>query len=272
MEHLLRAEAGLRRQRSQRWGARTIDLDILLYGQTCLRLPHLVLPHPRMAFRRFVLEPAAEIAADMVHPELGWTIARLLQHLNTAIPYVAVTGLPKAGKTALAQAVASRCAARLVGDPPMSTGNRAAAVRWDAVATHLEVLERRACLLQLAGPLGDGCESISDFWIEQTKACAESWLSPAERVRYRERHDEAACRLVAPKLLVLLELDRQESLARLRASDSGVAGWDDLRLAGLERRLSELALSPQRQPVLRLPAERFSDAVEEVVAAMETMR
>jgi len=52
----------------QRWGPRTIDIDILLWGKRILRTPALVIPHPEMLRRRFVLEPLAEIAPHRVHP------------------------------------------------------------------------------------------------------------------------------------------------------------------------------------------------------------
>ena len=67
-------------------GTATVDLDLLLYGDLVLNTPALVLPHPRLAFRRFVLEPAAEVAGAMLHPTIRWTIARLLAHLDTAHP------------------------------------------------------------------------------------------------------------------------------------------------------------------------------------------
>jgi len=56
---------------------RTIDIDILLYGDTVMETPDLVIPHPRMAERSFVLVPLAEVAPDLIHPVSGKTIAEM---------------------------------------------------------------------------------------------------------------------------------------------------------------------------------------------------
>ncbi len=58
---------------------RTLDLDILLYGDRILRAEGLIIPHPRMAERRFVLEPLAQIAPDVIHPVLKKSIHALLE-------------------------------------------------------------------------------------------------------------------------------------------------------------------------------------------------
>ena len=76
-------EQKLGRVRTGRWGPRTMDLDLLLFGNVEMQTDILTIPHPLMAERRFVLEPAAEIAPEMRHPASGKTIAQLLEVLST---------------------------------------------------------------------------------------------------------------------------------------------------------------------------------------------
>lgn len=66
LQVLLAIESELGRVRVEHWGPRTIDLDLLLYGQEEINLPQLVVPHPRMTERAFVLVPLAELCPDMV--------------------------------------------------------------------------------------------------------------------------------------------------------------------------------------------------------------
>lgn len=79
LEAALRIEKELGRTRkSAQYSSRIIDLDLLFYDDLVLQTPQLQLPHPRMAERRFVLEPLAEIAPDKFHPETLETVAQML--------------------------------------------------------------------------------------------------------------------------------------------------------------------------------------------------
>jgi 2-amino-4-hydroxy-6-hydroxymethyldihydropteridine diphosphokinase len=82
MARLLRIEWLLGRTREVKDGPRTIDLDLLLYGEVESQTEFLMLPHPRLHERRFVLEPLVEIAPHLVHPTLKCSAAELLEKLE----------------------------------------------------------------------------------------------------------------------------------------------------------------------------------------------
>jgi 2-amino-4-hydroxy-6-hydroxymethyldihydropteridine diphosphokinase len=74
-------EADLGRERLQRYGPRSIDIDIVYYDGLTVAVPQLAVPHPLRAERRFVLAPLAEIAPDFVDPETGRTLQAMLDAL-----------------------------------------------------------------------------------------------------------------------------------------------------------------------------------------------
>lgn len=77
-------ERELGRRRNVRWGPRTIDLDILTFGDRVIDTPELVVPHPELPRRRFVLEPLAEIDPEFVHPVTGRSFKAMLAELDRA--------------------------------------------------------------------------------------------------------------------------------------------------------------------------------------------
>jgi 2-amino-4-hydroxy-6-hydroxymethyldihydropteridine diphosphokinase len=79
---LLDIEQHCGRQRGEKWGPRTLDLDLLMYGDLILDTPELQIPHPRMRERAFVLVPLAEIAPNWREPISHKTIAQLLAGLD----------------------------------------------------------------------------------------------------------------------------------------------------------------------------------------------
>jgi 2-amino-4-hydroxy-6-hydroxymethyldihydropteridine diphosphokinase len=272
---LQQIENSLGRRRTERWGSRTVDIDLLLYDDLVLNEESLVLPHPRMAWRRFVLEPAAEVAGAMLHPTIGWTITRLLQHLNSARPYVAITGPIAAGKTHLAERLAAALSARLILEQPdwarlddfyADPANRG----WQM---ELDFLDQRARMLAADATVWpDQHWTISDFWFDQSAAFAKAWLPENKLSAYLEQYERARQGVVRPKLVVLLDSPARELLVRVgcrgRACERRltVEQMDRIRQAVLEQ-----ASRADVGPVLRASGDDPEAIFAEVLAAVRGM-
>jgi 2-amino-4-hydroxy-6-hydroxymethyldihydropteridine diphosphokinase len=85
LDKILAIETKLGRRRDEKWGSRTIDIDILFYGSAIINEPGLQVPHPELHNRRFTLEPLAEIAPDLVHPVLNKTSLQLKNMLSDSL-------------------------------------------------------------------------------------------------------------------------------------------------------------------------------------------
>jgi 2-amino-4-hydroxy-6-hydroxymethyldihydropteridine diphosphokinase len=82
---ILAIELTMGRQRIEKWGARTIDIDILFYSNIIINQPGLIIPHPELQNRRFTLEPLAEIAPGFLHPVVLKQILQLKNELQDCL-------------------------------------------------------------------------------------------------------------------------------------------------------------------------------------------
>lgn len=105
LERLQSIESQFGRTRDIRWGPRTLDLDLIVYGSEIVDLPGLRVPHPACWYRRFVLDPLVEIAPDAVHPEKGATFSRLRDRLLPRPLRVGVAGGNPESRSSLIRAV-----------------------------------------------------------------------------------------------------------------------------------------------------------------------
>jgi 2-amino-4-hydroxy-6-hydroxymethyldihydropteridine diphosphokinase len=290
---LQQIERQLGRRPAERWGPRPIDLDLLLYGDLVLDTPELLVPHPRLAYRRFVLGPASEVAPEMLHPTIHWTIARLLEHLDTSPRYVAVTGPIAAGKTQLAGRLAAALGCRAIVEQPDWAQLDAfyADPAGNAWETELGFLAQRARLLAAEVIVGgDSCRrcdgvscmdrrrkspptssvwQVSDFWFEQSAAFARAWLPPGRLAAFLEEFERLRQTAPQPRLIVFLDAPAAELLARV-----GRRGRDCERrltaeqLQRIRQSVIEQARLPERGPVLRPDGDHpdavFADALATV--------
>ncbi len=257
LELLHEIEAGLGRRRRERWGPRPIDLDLLLYDQVVRRTPSpsspLVLPHPRMTWRRFVLEPAALVGGDMVHPLTGWTVRRHLEHLNSSAFYMAITGPMPAKRTELARQVALRSGAQAILAAPTSRRPQAFSEEpaGHARPLALEFLPSWSALLAPDWPGWSAAAGVvSDFWFDE----AIFWLPRPQREEHCAQWEQARAAVVRPRLIVFLE-------------EQG-----DARHLPDGRELLALATRPGQGPLLRLSGDDSDAALCEVLAALEAMK
>lgn len=210
---LTAVENTLHRERAERWGPRTIDLDLLLYDDLVLDSESLTLPHPRMTTRRFVLEPCAEIAGDTLHPLAGCSVRALLDNISHPHPHVAIVGVPGAGAPEVAAAVADAMLARLVQNPapltPQLFEQSANAALSAAAADRLEAAWQQS-LAARARPLETGlwpCDphgTVADYWLETQRLAAEDILPAAARGRFAAAFSRHAAATVVPNVVVLL--------------------------------------------------------------------
>jgi 2-amino-4-hydroxy-6-hydroxymethyldihydropteridine diphosphokinase len=85
LEKILAIEREMGRKREEKWGSRTIDIDILFYGDEVINEPDLIVPHPQLHNRRFTLEPLNDLAPQLVHPVLRKTIKELKNDLRDTL-------------------------------------------------------------------------------------------------------------------------------------------------------------------------------------------
>ena len=251
----------LGRQRRQRWGARAIDLDVVLHGELVGGGTGLIVPHPRYTARQFVLRPACDVAAHYRDPRFGWTLERLASHIDQGTPSLALVGGDQAIREELCVRLATQFgittfAARPFTERIKVVGNAPARVSQDRptsskVASLGRVVEPATSTGKKADPQVQNPESgQAGSEICSVKAESGPWVSaflpPLPHLASAETNSVSVPRLV-------VRLQSKTEKARWPAPHQmWPAGW--------------------RWPEYRLEIDDLDWAVSELVSALSSMR
>ncbi|MFM8414254.1 MAG: 2-amino-4-hydroxy-6-hydroxymethyldihydropteridine diphosphokinase [Planctomycetota bacterium] len=273
---LFAVENTLHRRREHRWGERTIDLDLLLYDDLVVESPDLTLPHPRMATRRFVLEPCVEIAAELAYPPSSCTIRDLLDNISVPNPLVAVVGVPGSGATEVAAAVADATLTRLVRAPtplPFVSGGGPAAA--PSAGRLLETVASWRDPLLSDGWEDDPHGTVTDYWLDAVPAAATDWIAAAAWPGFARDFERLVGDVVSPQVAIFLRVGEQELRERIAFRSRPAARLTDVFAdappAVGDRGIAETAaalvrLQERLERRLRCPADRCPRAPKAVIS------
>lgn len=190
--------------KQDRWGARHLDLDLLLYDDSLIEHANLIVPHPRMSFRRFVLNPSADIAPEMIHPANQLTVRELLHRLDTLPNYVAIGGGTYRQRSSLARDIAAQSSSvkHLLAEPPHRSEEDSPSRVLQAA---IEFLVQQRDHLQSLEVASTDAGWISDFWLNETRAIMSRCLPQTKLIEFGKQWHRLADGVVEPMLVVLLD-------------------------------------------------------------------
>jgi 2-amino-4-hydroxy-6-hydroxymethyldihydropteridine diphosphokinase len=254
------------RQRKEKWGPRTLDLDLLLYEDVVLDEPDLILPHPQMHLRSFVLRGMVELNPEMKHPLLNRTMRELAERLNGCdfapdpdhLQLISVTGLIGVGKTTLAQRLAEALEGTLIREEYDKNPylDKVYEGQSDlALDSELFFLSSSATQLRKDRKRQGGIY-VSDYAFAKALMYARQWLSPAQLQQYMQMYDAVIRQVHPPVLIIFLQDTVQHCLERIRRRQRPYEqGIEPSFLEFQQRAYEEMFARWKTCPVIRLKAE-----------------
>jgi len=268
LRNMQAVETDLGRSRQEKWGPRTIDLDLLLFGTEIIQTEELTVPHPQMHLRSFVLEPLCQLHGDLLHPVLGVCVAELKQRLNgqdfaldaSTPQLVSIAGNIGVGKTTLAECLQAQLDGEVLYEPydtnPFMPDVYAGKTEL-ALDSQLHFLVHRAQQLKRSSLTG-GKAYFSDYLFEKELVYAERLLDARQWALYQKVHEPFADMVTGPTLVLYMQDSSDHCLDRIQKRNrSYEQGIQTPFLDGLSEEYDRLIAGWQKSPVLRLDISEF---------------
>lgn len=261
LTELQRIENEHGRIREEHWGPRTLDVDLLTYDDVVMHTPRLTLPHPRMSYRKFVLQGVVEVAPELKHPLLDRTFSELHRHLDGAANYVAfASGSASISidfRSQFAAEAADCGTARLVDATPDDVPAFAELIasRQTQMEKSLRFLSARVAAIRESLAEADSKWLVDDGWI----LAEEQELAQRNEVEKWKLYDATLVTRrfvelgIIPKLLVVLRAKHESPREAI---------------SGLKQLLPEIPLPP----IIDLDISDRERALTEFAAALDAAR
>ncbi|MDD5063392.1 MAG: 2-amino-4-hydroxy-6-hydroxymethyldihydropteridine diphosphokinase [Phycisphaerae bacterium] len=265
---LLGIETLLGRSRKEKWSSRTIDLDLLLFGDGIINSPGLIIPHPQMHLRSFVLKGLCQLDADLLHPVLKVPMKELSNRLNNAdfvlnpkLPQlVSVAGIIGVGKTTLAKNLSKIFSSKCIFEPYDKNPylpDVYAGKKELALDCQLFFLTGRAAQLNLHS-LKAGEMLFADYVFDKELIYAKHLLNAEQLTLYHTIHKQVISDIVAPVLVIYLADSVEDCLERIhRRNRPYEQKIQPQFLDSLSRGHDELFADWKKCPVIRLSKSEF---------------
>lgn len=263
-------ENGLGRARRGQWWPRTIDLDLLLFGDEILESPELTVPHPQMHLRSFVLNGLCQLDGRLIHPVMKITFNELSERLdggNYALDpdrpqLISIAGNIGVGKTTLATKLADRLASDLLLEPydenPFMPDVYAGKKEL-ALDSQLYFLTCRAEQLN-PNTLEAGRICISDYVFDKELIYARRLLDTQQLTLYEEIYPPFAAKVAEPVLVVYLRDPAENCLERIHSRNRPYEQQIELPfLRGLDGDYERLFEQWKNCPVIRISTSQSTD-------------
>ncbi|MCJ7776844.1 MAG: 2-amino-4-hydroxy-6-hydroxymethyldihydropteridine diphosphokinase, partial [Sedimentisphaerales bacterium] len=219
-------EDALGRRRGEKWAPRTIDLDLLLFGDEVIDSDTLIVPHPQMHLRSFVLNGLCGLNSKLVHPILTETVEVLAARLNGADfspqrgrpQLISIAGNIGAGKTTLTKGLAASLSCKAIFEaydtnpflPLVYAGNRDLALDSQLYFLTSRVEQLNPALLDKEGLV------VTDYIFQKEQIYANLLLSAEQLVLYQKIYSQLSPVVAAPAAVIYLTDSPKKCLERIR--------------------------------------------------------